>query len=156
MIYQWKSGARIKGDAQIAGEMCNQLESEGRLNAQTLVDVNRPEDAPLHNSFEWNDSIAGEEWRKHQARHIIHSLVITSENKEVETRAFFKLSSVQRNYDSVRTIIQDEDKNAQLLRDAEKELKAFQTKYRGIEKLEAVIDAIDAFMSVRRSERQSA
>lgn len=156
MIYQWKSGARVKGNAQIAGEMCNQLEREGRLNAQTLVDVNRPEDAPLHNSFEWNDSIAGEEWRKYQARNIIHSLVITPENKAVETRAFFKLSSVQSNYDSVRTIIQDEDKNAQLLRDAEKELKAFQAKYRGIEKLEAVVDAIDAFMSVRRSERQSA
>lgn len=147
MIYQWKSGARIKGDAQIAGEMCNQLESEGRLNAQTLVDVNRPEDAPLHNSFEWNDSIAGEEWRKYQARNIIHSLVVMPENKSVETRAFFKLSSVQNNYDSVHTIIQNEDKNAQLLRDAEKELRSFQVKYRGIKKLESVVEAIDAYMA---------
>lgn len=147
MIYQWKSGARIKGDAQIAGEMCNRLESEGRLNAQTLVDVNRPEDAPLHNSFEWNDSIAGEEWRKHQARLIIRSLIVTPENKSVETRAFFKLSSVQSNYDSIHTIIQNEDKNVQLLRDAENKLKAFQAKYREIKKLESVVQAIDTYMA---------
>lgn len=149
MIYQWKSGARIKGNAQIAGEMCNQLESEGRLNAQTLVDVNRPEDAPLHNSFEWNDSIAGEEWRKHQARNIIHSLVVMPENKSVETRVFFKLSSVQSNYDSIHTIIQNEDKNVQLLRDAENELKAFQAKYRGIKELKSVVQMIDAYMESR-------
>ena len=149
MIYQWKTGARTNGNAPTAGEMCNQLESEGRLNAQTLVDVNRPKDAPLHNSFEWNDSIAGEEWRKHKARNIIHSLVIMPENKSVETRAFFKLSSVQNNYDSVRTIIQDKDKNDQLLRDAEKELMSFQAKYRGIKKLESVVQVIDAYMASR-------
>ena len=156
MIYQWKSGARIKGDAQIAGEMCNQLESEGRLNAQTLVDVNRPEDAPLHNSFEWNDSIAGEEWRKHQARLIIRSLIVTPENKSVETRAFFKLSSVQSNYDSVHTIIRNEDKNVQLLRDAENELRAFQAKYSGIEKLKPIVSLIEQFMSEQDGEAKSA
>ena len=85
--------------------------------------------------------------RTTKGRNIIHSLVVMPENKSVETRAFFKLSSVQNNYDSVRTIIQDEEKNAQLLRDAEKELRSFQTKYRGIEKLKSVVQAIDAYMN---------
>jgi hypothetical protein len=35
------------------------------------------------------------------------------------------------------------------LRDAENELMAFQAKYRGIEKLESVVQAIDAYMTSR-------
>ena len=147
MIYQWKAGSRINADAQKAGEMCNWLEQEGRLNAQTLVDVNRPKDAPLHNSFEWDDSIAGEEWRKYQARTIIRSLVVAPETKAVETRAFFKLSSVQSNYDSIRTIISNTDKYAQLVDDARRELKTFQNKYSGIESLQGVMDAIDNYFA---------
>ena len=136
--------------------MCSQLESEGRLNAQTLVDENRPVDAPLHNAFEWDDSIAGEEWRKHQARNIINALVITPENRSVETRAFFKLSSAEKNYDSVHTIIRDEDKSEQLFRDATRELKSFQKKYSSIEKLHSVVMAIERFFAEQDGEEKSA
>ena len=58
MVYQWKEGARISFPAQIAGRVCAALEEQNALTAQRLVDESRPEDAPLHAAFEWNDTIA--------------------------------------------------------------------------------------------------
>ena len=55
MVYKWKDAARIKSDAQTAGEICEKLEKNGGLTAKRLVDESRPEDAPLHKEFEWND-----------------------------------------------------------------------------------------------------
>ena len=90
MVYQWKEGARISFPAQIAGRVCAALEEQNALTAQRLVDESRPEDAPLHAAFEWNDTIAAEEWRKHTARHIINSLVIREE-AQAPVRAFFNI-----------------------------------------------------------------
>ena len=50
-------------DAQISGEVCDALSEKGLLTAANLVDVSRPEDAPLHSVFEWVDSVAAEKWR---------------------------------------------------------------------------------------------
>ena len=66
MVYQWKSGSRIKGNAQESGELFEQLsKTEEGLTARTLLEANRPESAPLHNDYEWNNDIAAEEWRLH-------------------------------------------------------------------------------------------
>lgn len=75
MIYRWKTGSRFKTDANIAAGIMNKLAKENRLNAETLVDVSRPEDAPLHNEFEWDDVKAAEEWRKQTSRVMIASVV---------------------------------------------------------------------------------
>ena len=58
MVYKWKSGARIKGDAQASGELFEQLaNTPDGLTARTLLDANIPESAPLHSDYEWNDEI---------------------------------------------------------------------------------------------------
>ena len=53
MIYQWKAGAVVKASAEDAGAQCEALSRAGKLTPAALVDLNRPEDAPLHNAFEW-------------------------------------------------------------------------------------------------------
>lgn len=143
MVYQWKSGARIAADPQVAGNMCKRLELEGRLTAKDLLDENRPEDAPLHNEFEWNDGIAAENWREQQARNIINSLIICPEKSE-PVRGFFKIERADNKYQSVEAILQNEDSTQKLFDTACAELNAIKKKYASIQSLVTVWKAIDA------------
>lgn len=141
MVYQWKSGARIRADAQLAGEMCMKLADEGRLTAKDLLDESRPVDAPLHDEFEWDDSLAAESWREHQARNIINSLLIVPEKSE-PVRGFFKIEQAERNYHSVTAILSRKDTAQRLFDNAMRELMAFQRKYQALEQFNEVWQAI--------------
>lgn len=141
MTYKWKDGSQHKVSAQIAGEVCAELEERGELNTQNLVDVSRPEDAPLHDEFEWNDDVAAELYRKTQAGNIIRHLSINTETK-APVRAFFNLEVRSNQFESIQTIIKEEDKYAKLLKQALNELEAFQRKYQMLSDLQEIFDAI--------------
>lgn len=145
MVYSWKEGTRYKTDANIAGAVCAEMEAAGTLTAGNLVEASRPKDAPLHKEFEWNNTKAAEEWRKHQARNIIHSLVLVTEadDKEDGVRAFFKIEARSGNYESIAAIVRDENKYESLKAAALRELKVFQRKYHTISELGKVFAAID-------------
>ena len=144
MVYKFKSGAYIKADAQAAGEMCERLASENRLTAEELVEENRPEDAPLHKAFEWDDNVAAEEWRKHQARHIIASIICVKEEDKPPIRAFFNIVRTEPEYKSIDVIMKTVDETKKLLAVALGELRAFKIKYATLsKKLAPVFDALD-------------
>ena len=104
MEFVRKAGFHLRSDAQVVGEVCYELEKKGRLTPKELVDVSRPKDAPLHDEFEWNNTIAAEKYREVQAGYIIRSVAvkvteikpevakldinIISETKEPQTRLF--------------------------------------------------------------------
>lgn len=140
--YKFKSSARIKANPQLAGEMCEKLAAENNLTAKALLDANRPEDAPLHNAFEWNDSIASEKWREHQARNIINSLVIVSEERE-PVRAYFNIEVKSPVYSHIGTILSDPADTQALLLTAYRELLAFRRKYSQLAQLAQVFAAVD-------------
>lgn len=141
--YQWKTGSyHGKVSAQKAGEICDELERRGELNAQNLVDVSRPAYAPLHEAFEWDDGIAAEEWRKQQARCIINSIVVVAEEKP-PVRAYYNITARDANYYSLATVVQQPDKYQMLLRQAKSELQAIRRKYRQITELDAIFALID-------------
>ena len=142
MVYQWKQASFIKADANVAGKMCEQLEQTVGLTAKSLLDANRPEDAPLHNEFEWDDNKAAEQYREQQARHIINCLCIAPENNdEPPVRAFFTISKPQ--YESLPVIFSVQEKTSALLDMALRELRCFQAKYSTLEQLRPVFDAIE-------------
>ena len=142
MIYKWKDAARLKTDAQTAGEICEKLEMNGGLTAKRLVDESRPEDAPLHKEFEWNDATAAEAYREEQARHIIRSIVIQPEpTKNDVVRAFFPVTE-QKVFESLPVILSDAKKTNSLLDMALRELKAFELKYSTLSQLAPVFEAI--------------
>lgn len=147
MIYQWKDGARYSVSPQVAGNICKQLDERNMLTASALVDVSRPEDAPLHPIFEWDDSLAAEKYREAQARAMIRSIVTIpakSENKPV--RAFFNIQVEQPKYESLNIILEKPDKRALLLQSAYRELSAFKKKYSILKELTDVFSAIDHLM----------
>ena len=157
--YTWKNGTRHKVDANVAGKVFEKLQDEGRLNAEAVVKVSTPKNAPLHVEFEWRNSVAGHEWRKHQARNLMNGIAVVEivreehepqqielavPEKEVrpETRAFFRLAPGE-NYESLMTIMNSNDKRKALLDMALRELETFQKKYQILSELSAVFDAID-------------
>ena len=142
MVYKWKDAARLKTDAQTAGEICERLEKNGGLTAKRLVDESRPEDAPLHKEFEWNDATAAEAYREEQARYIIRSLIVQPEaTKNEVVRAFFPMAE-HKVFESLPIILSDAKKTSALLDMALRELKAFELKYSTLSQLAPVFEAI--------------
>ena len=143
MVFKWAKGSMFKVSAQVAGEVCADLEKQGKLTAKNLVDVSRPEDAPLHKVFNWDDAEAAELYRQEQGRLLIRCIVTVPENNVVSTRAYYNIVKQDPNYHSINVILEDQDKYEALLKKALLELKAFQKKYAVLESLKPVFDAID-------------
>lgn len=69
-------------------------ESETKLlTAAAVVDAARDEDSPLHEHFEWDDSVAGEQFRIIQARQIIRAIVIDESRTGEAIRQWVSLPS---------------------------------------------------------------
>ena len=146
MVYQYKTGFFNKVPAQVAGEEINRLYNEGKSQPKDIVDASRPEDAPLHPAFEWDDNIAAELYRQEQARSLIRHIVTVEEveNEEpIYVRAFFKIDPESSTYEPTIVIMNDEEKKKQLLDTAKRELKQFQVKYSTLKELSKVMKVID-------------
>ena len=150
MSYMFKKGSQFKTPADVAGKICHQLEENGGLTAKRLLDVSRPEEAPLHDEFLWDDTEAAEKYREHQAAHIIRCIVIAPENPKREpVRAFINVSDnntmdTGRSYRSLNVVLQETTLRDQMLTQALKELRNFEVKYATLTELAHVFDAIHA------------
>ena len=143
-MYAWKTGVRKKVSAEVAGKVCEELEKGGMLTASNLVNVSRPEDAPLHCEFEWHDHVAAEKYRESQAREIMRQLIVVADDKPAEpVRAFFNVSDEDPNYYSTAVIISEQDKYEALKQRAVRELIAIQKRYSMIHGLEALAGIIE-------------
>lgn len=146
MIYSWKNKGFFHTDAQVAGEVCEELNKTVGATAENLLDVSRPDDAPLHNEFEWDDSVAAEGYRKYQAGNIIRNLVIVHEDCTQPTRAFVSIEQRVAHpvlYEPIIEVMTDEEKRKRLLSQARIELNVFKAKYSGLKELAKVFKAID-------------
>lgn len=147
MVYEWKNGSRISADAQASGELFKRLsETEEGLTARTLLEANIPEDAPLHNEYEWDDTKAADEWRMHQSRHFINSIVISvSSDNDEETKQIrqFHITTEKGVYEPLEVILNEKTKRDALLSSALSDLRAFKAKYNALRELKPVFNAID-------------
>lgn len=149
MIYS----ARIplKVTAQIAGEELERIERErGEITPAIVLEESRHDGAPLHDCFEWDDTIAAEKYRLHQASVIICNVqvAVTSGKKQKVTRAFVNISDKrgvgqQGAYISIATAMRNDDTREIVLKQAIRELKAARKKYSDYSELADVFAAID-------------
>lgn len=151
MIYKWKNFS-YKTSAEVAGEVCEELDRTVGLTPENLVEASRPEDAPLHNEFEWDDRIAAEEYRRTQARLMICNLsIVLEEQKQEPIRAFFSLQNGFRKnegtYESTITIMGDSDKRKRLFDNAKRDLEAFKKKYEILSELAELFSVIDSVVN---------
>lgn len=62
-------------------------DANGRLTAEAVVKAAEPDDHPLHDKFEWDDSIAGPRYRLMQARRLIKSVAIEVKTETIVMRS---------------------------------------------------------------------
>ena len=146
MEFKRKKGFQIKTNPQIVGEYCYKLEQDngGKLTPKKLVEAARDVNSPLHDEFEWDDTIAAERYREQQAMYIIRSIEVTlisvpaevtemnitiTESNNGGTRFYHAIDMDGTGYEDIYSISQDELKYRKLLQNCLKDLNNFKAKY---------------------------
>lgn len=147
MVYKWKY-YKYSVDANVVGKALEDIEKEkGEITAEYLLEKATPEDSELHELFEWDNETAAGAWRLHQARQIIGAVAVVYEEDKKEpitTRAFVNVGEVHKaSFITTAKAMSNEDTRSIVLDHALNELKAFRTKYAGLNELSIIFSDID-------------
>ena len=105
----------------VAGpELARIADRDGSLSPVVVVNEARPDDAPLHPAFEWQDEVAAEEWRRHQARNLIAAVQVIETEGEPPRMAYVSVAADDgaRTYQPARVVASDDDMLARALAEA--------------------------------------
>lgn len=69
--------------AEIVAREFQRLSATGDLTSERIVEEASPEDAPLHPTFEWDDSAAAHQYRLQQARHLARAILVVEVSEEI-------------------------------------------------------------------------
>lgn len=120
-------------DAQKIGEALASVaaQNEDRLTPPAVVDAAEDEAHPLHPHFDWDNDVAGPKWRITQAQALIRAVKVEPIKEEDEpARAFLSISDRGVSYRPLQQVLDSADLQARLLASAERDLEAFQHRYR--------------------------
>lgn len=149
--YSWKYGVYGKADPQLVGEELEIIEQKGELTHLEVLEYAREnEDSELHKCFEWDDTIAGELYRRHQASHILShiSFVVSEDNKPKEKQKVY-VSIVnkeeKRVFKNIERVVKNDEEYEQLLQSTQQALETLRLKYEKLIKKEDFKDLIFNF-----------
>ena len=126
-----------------AEKVYSELETIEEKTPQNIVDYAEAHpDSELYKCFTWDDAKAANEWRKAEARQVVRLLVFAEEETE-QPKNIRVLQKASEAYEPVKMIVRNKDEYANLLERAKAELKAFRERYKQINELEKVLEAID-------------
>lgn len=153
MGIEWKLPGLFKGIN--AEEAWKELHGNGeKRTPQEIVDIARNPDSVIHNYFQWDDTIAAEEFRKEQAAKMERSFVLTKvvdDGEKVEKKVY-RLVEVDSSRTSVYTpvifTLRKEDEYADLLKRAKIELEGFVKRYHSLTELQEIIEDIELLLAV--------
>lgn len=128
--------AASQANPQIIGEALEKIaeEHKGELTPKAVVEVARTKTHPLHPHFEWNDNIAAEAYRLDQARNLIRIVRVEDASTDDGTaRAFISINDGDSTaYRPLDLIKKSADLQLALLKQADKELQAFERRYQAL------------------------
>lgn len=140
----WKVDGFYKANASKVLEELTELGDEYSLS--DVVEKAKDKNSEMHSIFEWDDSVAGEEYRKIQAGKMVRNLVIVrNDETEEKTNVRYFVSTGKRDstYTPTRLVVRNQDAYEQLLERAYAELRAFKEKYSTLSELEEILALID-------------
>jgi hypothetical protein len=170
----YSPGAVIPIDPQIAYQALTDIQTKhDTITAKLVVAESRPETAPLHPVFEWEDSIAGELYREHQARYVIRSVriiendkqgpafvnVVFPKFKDGNPSSAYEIKVIEnggqldnRGYLTTSTAMADTALRQQVLEDAMKGIRAWRKRYSALTELSSIFVVIDQIVSFPTTE----
>lgn len=121
-----------KADPQKIGEELTRIAESGggRLTPRSVVKAAENPRSVLHKHFEWDDAKAANAFRLDQARGIIRVVQVEDEDADPQ-RAFLSVSDGKGvSYRTAAEVANSRDLQYAVLRQAERDLLAFETRYR--------------------------
>ena len=135
-------------DPQKIGEALAALSDKagGELTPKAVVEAAADPKHVLHRHFEWNDKAAAEKYRLDQAREIIRCIRVEDGDEDEPVRAFLSVSGKGGiSYRTVQDVKKSSDLQLAVLKAAERDLEAFERRYRDL------TDVCDLVRSARSS-----
>ena len=154
-VFGYNGGYQIRNlEPQIAGETLDKIKKEtGVLNADVVLEKAKDDKNPLHNYFEWNDTIAANEFRLNQANYLIRSIKVEIIDEKKETsvhikRAYTNITEFSnKGYLQTEEILKDKQLSFLMLKQAQKELLDWKERYKNLLELTEVFDFINTFIA---------
>lgn len=152
-MIEWKIKGLYKANAKT---IYNEIMSIGEtVKPSDVVELARDENTALHNLFTWDDSIAAEKYREHEAGCIIRNIVVVEKDDSddnddgvITVRAIMSTNERTKEYTTVQRVVTNKDSYSKLLAAALAELNAFKKKYKTLSgDLEVVFSAIEQIAS---------
>jgi hypothetical protein len=147
--YKWHGyGSRV--DPNVVGAYIERNQgTNAECDPRLMWERARPADHPLHDLFEWDDTAAAAAHRTEQARRVIRSCKVVQVGDSKPRVAFVHVTrvtpdAVRNGYVSTETAISDPVLRAQVLRDAERQIRGLLDRYRFLKELDPVREAFEA------------
>jgi hypothetical protein len=139
-----------KVSAQVVGEMIEELNNNGtEVTPELLVELSRDPSSPTHDEFEWDDTVAAQKYRTEQARQLIaHIRIVKEEDQEYKVRAFVPTPERNSVYVPLQNALNNDSYREHLLKQAKADSEIFLAKYRRLEELASVTEAMMEFLKL--------
>lgn len=150
-----------QADPQRLGEELDAIRRahSGHLKPEDVLKRAKDRSSSMHKHFDWDDSVAAHRHRLAQARAMIRAIVrLEGEEQIREIPAFVSIRAEDngRTYRATTEVLGSAHLRRALLKQAERDLIAFQTRYRRFEDLaKAVDDPIKIAQDLIRREAES-
>lgn len=148
--------AADKADPQKIGEALEAIaqKSGGRLIPAAIVEAARERRHILHRHFEWDDAKAAEAYRLDQARSIVRCIHVDDADTETgRARAFLSIRDRDgTSYRSLSEIMGNAELQSKVLAQAERDLIAFEARYRDLSDVCELVRSARERIAVRREQ----
>jgi tRNA A37 N6-isopentenylltransferase MiaA len=168
MLPQYQYRERYVGPkavpAQMVAEELERIGTTGPINPSRIIEAARPDGAPLHPMFEWDDKAAAHEYRLNQARRLARAIVVVRVKGEEPRSLFVHVPPAKEEgqregkYVTLTTVADDEAEYQRALEQAlrymesgERLLTEVREAAEGRGKVEALAIAIQGFAAVREA-----
>lgn len=146
MVFDWRDGARFSGSAQEVGEAFERIQETQPLTPSVVFDEAHAEDSPLHDYFEWDESVAARLHNEEIARGLIRSVVrievADDGESEVPVQAYIHVRPQDGEpcYMSSARVMSDEELRVQAIAEALSLLRGVQKRFNHLNELKGIFD----------------
>ena len=138
----------MKSDHDAVKAELERLKAGGVIKPADVVSFARNEDTALHACFTWDDGEAAQQYRLLEARNILRVYVTTEASDTSSVRAFVSLTTDRTKegggYRSIADVMSDDTLRERMLADAFAQFKTMQQRYKSLQQLSKVWEAVDA------------
>jgi hypothetical protein len=150
----------IEANPQAVGEELARITAahDGLLVPIKIIEVARAEKSVLHRHFDWDDAEAAQYWRLGQARHLVSSIRIIddkAQDRSALTRAYVSITADGVTaYHRVSDVVNNATLQDLLLRQADRELAAFERRYKELTDICSLVQEARQRISERRARQR--